>query len=357
MKNYSCPQCQARIFFENMGCLSCGAQLGYSHKTDEMRLVALADNTVSVNEQANAPCANRVTAAACNWLLDHDSTTTNETWCDCCRYTRTVPPLDVPEHQHAWRNLELAKRHLFYSLFRLELPIPDRVQQPETGLVFDFLAQLPDAEKVLTGHANGVITINSAEADDVVRERRRIALHEPYRTVLGHLRHEIGHFYWDQLVATSTWLEPFRALFGDERADYGEALKSHYGKTNDGEWRGNFVSFYASSHPWEDWAETWAHYLHIMDALDTAAAWSAAVGDMTTPVQSMQRTTAAQEFRVRLIEQWLPLSQYLNAACRSLGEPDAYPFELPPAVVEKMAFIHAVVAADRTPHSITSSTA
>jgi hypothetical protein len=359
MKTYNCPQCQARIFFENMSCLSCGAQLGYYPKANEMRLAVAANDQSATSEPtagaltddtslAVVVCANRSTAANCNWLTDVQPVKAGEhALCDCCRYTRTTPPLDKPEHQIAWQNLELAKRYLFYSLFQLRLPIPDRTQQPESGLAFDFLAQLPDAAKVMTGHANGIITINIAEADDVVRERRRIALHESYRTVLGHLRHEVGHFYWDQLIAKSEWLEQFRKVFGDERGDYAEALKSHYKKLDDGKWRGTFVSYYASSHPWEDWAETWAHYLHIMDALDTAVAWHAAIGEDRLLIQNIDSKTDDQQFRTILIEQWLPLCQYLNAACRSLGESDAYPFELPPAVVDKMAFIHAVVSADR----------
>jgi len=382
MKPYSCPQCQARIFFENMSCLSCGAELGYHPQADAMWMIApspveqkeeqpsasqsTADATGQTQAQTpasartsvagaageiDAPhamaCANRTTAAACNWLIDAPVTEDgNAALCDCCRYTRTIPPLDLVENQIAWRNLEQAKRYLFYSLRQLNLPIPDRTQQPESGLAFDFLTQLNDATKVMTGHANGIITINIAEADDVVRERRRVALQESYRTVLGHLRHEIGHFYWDQLIAKNAaadCLPRFRELFGDERADYAQALKTHYAAGNDGTWRSNFVSYYASAHPWEDWAETWAHYLHVVDALDTAAAWQATIGDVSGPIQKIDRHIAAQQFPALLIEQWLPLSQYLNAACRSLGEADAYPFELPPAVVDKMTFVHSIV--------------
>jgi hypothetical protein len=332
-----------------MSCLSCGAQLGYHPQADEMCLLpSSAQDSDTVVPSNLVACANRSAAAACNWLNEvKPESTAAEPLCICCRYTRTTPPLDASEHQQAWRNLELAKRYLFYSLFKLQLPIPDRKQQPESGLAFDFLVQLPEADKVLTGHANGIITINIAEADDVVREGRRVALHESYRTVLGHLRHEIGHFYWDQLVAKTGWLEKYREVFGDERADYAAALKSHYATINDAAWRTHFVSYYASSHPWEDWAETWAHYLHIVDALDTAVAWRASVGDSGGPIQRIDSKLDTNQFQTLLIEQWLPLCQYLNAACRSLGEADAYPFELPPPVVEKMAFIHAVVSADR----------
>lgn len=365
MKIYQCPTCAGRIFFENLICLACGTELGYAPAENVM--VALRSNHEG---EAFQPCANRATLQ-CNWLVPvvqnkalaaeqapeskesmgaDDAIavvmTSSPVLCDCCRYTQTIPPLDQAGNQQALRNLEQAKRYLFYSLYALKLPIPDRSQQPDTGLSFRFLAQLPDQPKVITGHASGVITINISEADDAKREQRRVALHESYRTVLGHLRHEIGHFYWDQLIANSDRLEAFRQLFGDERQDYAAALKQHYQGSAGTDWVGNFISYYASAHPWEDWAESWAHYLHISDALDTAEAWGAGLttdGNLISPMRLTIELSDA-EFRDRLITQWLPLSQYLNAACRSLGESDAYPFVLPPAVVNKLAFIHTLLS-------------
>ena len=123
---------------------------------------------------------------------------------------------------------------------------------------------------MVTGHADGVITLDLAESDDVHRERRRAELGEPYRTLLGHFRHEIGHYYWPILVERAGALERCRALFGDERADYGEALERHYADGPPADWAERHVSAYATMHPWEDWAETFAHYLHIRDTLQTA---------------------------------------------------------------------------------------
>lgn len=350
MKAYQCPSCNHRVFFENVSCVVCGSELGYIAAEDHMVVL-----TTAPAPEAQAPvtgwqaCANRQ-SIACNWLVPMASqpTSAQPTLCDCCRYTSTVPKLDDVTNQQAWYRLEQAKRYLFYSLYALKLPIPDRVQQPDSGLSFEFLAELPQQQKVMTGHADGVITINIAEADDVRREQHRISLHEPYRTLLGHLRHEIGHFYWQQLLAPNgEQLEKFRQLFGDERSDYAIALQRHYQSHDDGSWRANYISRYASSHPWEDWAETWAHYLHIGDALDTAAHWQVGIDVATANIKPtrLAKTATDLEFKDMLIAQWLPLSLYLNAACRSLGEPDAYPFILSAPVIDKLVFIHTVIRA------------
>jgi hypothetical protein len=91
--------------------------------------------------------------------------------------------------------------------------------------------------------------------------------------LLGHFRHEVGHYFWDRLVATDPHqLEEFRVLFGDDRQDYGEALKRHYDEGAPANWQDTYISMYATMHPWEDFAETWAHYLHIVDTLETAGA-------------------------------------------------------------------------------------
>jgi hypothetical protein len=354
MKLYSCPRCSAKIFFENLTCLACNSELGYVPAANSMQLLtdqtAVAAGPVDTGQWL--ACGNRRNEVACNWLVAPHAGASEAVakLCDCCRYTITIPPLDDAANRHAWHRLEYAKRYLFYSLWQLNLPRPDRLEQPETGLAFEFLTQLPQQSKVLTGHANGVITVNIAEADDVMREQRRVSLHEPSRTLLGHLRHEIGYFYWDQLIAGSAQpggqLEKFRSVFGDERDDYAAALQRHYEGTNAYSWQTNFISHYASAHPWEDWAETWAHYLRISDALDTAAAWGIDMQLDTTQIVTtgISKDASVAQFKDALIKEWLPLSQYLNATCRSLGEADAYPFILSPPAVEKLAFVHAVIA-------------
>ena len=176
------------------------------------------------------------------------------------------------------------------------MPIPNRLDDPERGLAFEFLADGDRETPVLTGHADGVITVNIAEADDAERERRRTAMHEPYRTLLGHMRHESGHYYWDRLIAPTSEIDEFRSLFGDERADYAAALSTYYDRGAPADWQERFVSAYASSHPWEDWAETWAHYLHMIDTLETAAACRSLV-DAAPPRRADGSDDTATRFR------------------------------------------------------------
>ena len=189
-----------------------------------------------------------------------------------------IPDLNIPQNIERWRKIELAKRYVFRSLMRWRLPRPNKIDDPDRGLAFDFLGDVGSntggAAHVLTGHDDGLITLNVAEGDDVEREKRRAALGEPYRTLVGHFRHEIGHYYWDRLVRDdSRRLEAFRAVFGDERDDYNGALQRHYSGGPPMDWSVHFISSYATSHPWEDFAETWAHYLHIVDALETARSY------------------------------------------------------------------------------------
>jgi hypothetical protein len=265
-----------------------------------------------------------------------------------------IPDLSVPGNKDAWYKLELAKRRLVYSLLYLELPVTNRVDDPERGLAFEFLADLPAngandesaAKPVLTGHRNGIITINIAETDDSERERRRMALYEPYRTVLGHFRHEVGHYYWDRLIKDGPHLGPFRDLFGDEQLNYSESLKNHYENGPPADWQSRFVTAYSSSHPWEDWAETWAHYLHMVDTLETAAACGLSLrpkrkGEPRIQSTPDPRTSRRQAFD-DLIEHWFPLTYALNNLNRGLGQPDAYPFVLSEPAIEKLRFVHEI---------------
>ena len=240
------------------------------------------------------------------------------------------------------------KRRLLFTLIELGLPVTHRVDDPERGLAFDFIADAdPASAPVLTGHANGVITINIAEADDAERERRRTALHEPYRTLLGtHAPREWALLLGRSLAGTPH-LEVFRALFGDERADYAAALRAHYANGAPPDWPDHFVSAYATSHPWEDWAESWAQYLHMVDTTETAAACGLSLkprrrdepAALEIPVPVSPRPAAFQE----LMDSWFPLTYVLNNLNRGLGHADAYPFVLSPAAVAKLKFVDDVV--------------
>ena len=348
MRRLMCERCGQRVFFENVSCGGCGAALGFVPA--ELRFGSFdiqADGSwqrVDPNAAPQRPCRNYALEQVCNWMVPADSA---DELCACCQTTDVIPALTKAENRGHWLSIEQAKRRLFYSLAALNLPAPSKARDPEHGLSFHFLEQVTPKEKVLTGHDEGVITLNIAEADDAHREQMRTHLHEPYRTLLGHFRHEIGHYYWDRMIEGSPWQEQFRALFGDERADYAEALKKHYA-TPVTDWQTSFVSVYASSHPWEDWAECWAHYLHIQDGLETAAAWGLHLDQAQpgAPLVAPQPLAAdASALEPVLVSQWLPVSQFINAMDRSLGSRDSYPFVLATPVIAKLEFIHQVVGA------------
>lgn len=348
MRKFTC-QCASTIFFENTQCLTCGSWLGFEPESMSMLAIEPAGaGTLRPKQGQDAGvggiyrfCAN-AGDIGCNWLVHQDDP---ERLCRSCRLNRTIPNLAQERNEVYWTRIEAAKRRLVYSLLRLELPMVDRRQDPEFGLAFDFLAdarpvgEFSDAlentrTRVMTGHNNGVITINVAEADDVERERVRAAMGENYRTLLGHFRHEIAHFYWPRLL-TGARLEAFRALFGDERENYSKALERHYANGPLPGWATRYVSAYASSHPWEDWAESFAHYLHMTDTLEAAAA-AGVLGD------EMRRLPTDIN---ALLANWRELVVVLNSLNRCMGQPDAYPFVLSGAADVKIAFVHDAVQA------------
>jgi hypothetical protein len=291
-------------------------------------------------------CQNYALENVCNWMIPAESP---DTLCPACKLTRTIPNLAIPENPQYWYRLEHAKRRLLYTLDSLGLKTEGRDRDPENGLQFDFLQDTPSGETVLTGHENGLITMNVAEADDATRIKVREEMGEPYRTLLGHFRHEIGHYYFDRLIQGQAWEAPFRALFGDERLDYGAALAAHYRDGAPLDWAESFVSAYATTHPWEDWAETWAHYLLIVDTLDTAVGCGMKlIPDAPNEPTLMDMTPVEDAGFNRLMKQWFPLTYALNSLNRSLGLEDAYPFTLAPKVIDKLRFVHCVINNDKT---------
>jgi hypothetical protein len=281
----------------------------------------------------------------CNWLVPAVG---EKTLCRACELNGTIPNLDNPHHLKAWQKLEYAKHQLVYSLLRLGLPLQSKSEAPDTGLSFDFLSDdLSNQERngVMTGHAQGLITINLAEADSAHRERTREQMGESYRTLIGHFRHEVGHYYWERLVnSDASILERFRMLFGDERANYSEAIR-HYHETGPAaDWRQRFVSAYSSAHPWEEWAETWAHYLHLVDTLETAHAFRVSINPhlrepAALDMQADFNPYAQPDFEA-IVAACLPLTFAINCLNRSMGQPDLYPFVIPPPVIEKLGFVH-----------------
>jgi hypothetical protein len=359
MQTFHCTHCQNLVFFENSQCLNCRNTLAYL--VDQDRMAALQKDAdglwhamgASGEQTAYRLCANYVEHNVCNWAVRASE---QAQLCLSCQLTTVIPDMSVAANKAAWYQLEMAKRRMIYTLLKLQLPVEPRRPDTKGGLAFEFLQDQTtsngDKNRVLTGHDNGVITINIAEADDVLREAQRREQNEPYRTLLGHCRHEIGHYYWDLLVQGGPRLEAFRAMFGDERADYAAALKQHYEQGPPAQWEEHFISAYASTHPWEDWAESWAHYMHMTDALETAHTTGLSLRpqrrdepSMSTPAHPLRGDGGSFE---QMMSAWLPLTYVLNNLNRGLGRPDGYPFVLLPPVIEKLRFIHDTIREDRS---------
>jgi hypothetical protein len=356
-RTYRC-RCGRPVFFPNSECLACHTPLGYDPESARLLPLEPADRAGEAGGWWREAGAGRggprhrrcvhLDRTGCNWLLpEGDPLALGSGLCRSCRLTRTLPDLSVPEHPAWWSRIEHAKRRLVSSLIALGLPLRSKVSEdPQRGLAFDLLRAPEQGPAVLTGHTDGVITLDVQEADDARREQRRTALGEPYRTLLGHLRHESGHYYWQRLLEGSAGLEPWRALFGDERQDYAAALQAHYRDGAPADWASRFVSAYASSHPWEDWAETWAHHLHLVDTLGTARSLGL---DGRRLAQGYDRFDAAtvggDAAFARLLDEWVGLTAALNELSRSMGVADFYPFVLSDAVARKLQFVHRVVAA------------
>ncbi|OWK43347.1 zinc-binding metallopeptidase family protein [Fimbriiglobus ruber] len=365
MKTFHCDHCDHLVFFENTHCVKCNHVLAY---LPDLGVVGSLDPgkelgtwTSPIPRAADRTyrlCANYTEHNVCNWAIPAAD---RHPLCQSCRLTRVIPDLSVASHKESWYKLEIAKRRLVYTLTGLGLPILNKVDDPDRGLSFEFLAdesapseqaaaggEPTEVKRVLTGHADGVITLNIAEANDAEREKRRLQLREPFRTLLGHFRHEVGHYYWDRLINDGNRLDAFRAAFGDERADYGEALKKHYETGAPVDWQAHCVSEYATAHPWEDWAETWAHYLHMTDTLETAASCGVSLRPRRRDdpsVKAIPDPMAASPTPFdNLMDSWFPVTYMLNNLNRGMGLPDGYPFVLSTPVIEKLRFIHDTIA-------------
>lgn len=338
MKTFYC-RCGNTIFFENTVCTACGRVLGFDpHSLQLLSFDQLGGGEwETVDHFHFKPCHNYSEFQVCNWVLPFHST---NTYCVACSLNQMIPALTAPEKRLWWANMEMAKRRLLFTLLSLSLPIENKAQHGN-GLAFAFLEDkrmnpAVEEEYVITGHEQGLITVNLAEADDANREYTRVIMGEPYRTLLGHFRHESGHYYFDRLIKYSSHLPTFRQLFGDETEDYDTAIEHYYRQResllNNGAWQqGEFISCYAQAHPLEDWAECWAHYLHMVDTLETAAEFGI-IG------AGFNRTD---------FESWLPywerVTVALNALNRSMGLRDAYPFVLSAPVLTKIHFVHQVI--------------
>ncbi|PLX69526.1 MAG: hypothetical protein C0603_00940 [Denitrovibrio sp.] len=339
MKRYRCS-CGAELFYENDSCLGCGRDIGF-----DPELLALFPLDYLPNEGLfkqrgldtgiiYKACEHEGRESlGCNWLLRQDDA---QNQCISCRLTRTIPIQNSEMNLRRWRILESSKRRLVYNLLNHGLTFDSRIDNPEHGLVFDFLEDMRsnpdvDVEQIYTGHKDGVITINAAEADPEFRVSVRESMNERYRTILGHFRHEIGHYYFDKLVMKSDWIKYFIYTFGNPDDDYKFALERYYSNGPRWDWEYYHISAYASMHPLEDWAETWAHYLHMCDTLETAVSFNASNVDLR------------KDNFDTILSKWQNLTVLMNALNRSVGKPDAYPFVIKKNVIEKLNFVHRVV--------------
>lgn len=347
MKIFQCQACDQPVSFESSRCDSCQRRLGYVGGVHEVSALEPSGDLWHAYADPGRKyrfCANAA-YDACNWLVPEDST---DRFCSACRHNRMVPDLAIAWNLTRWRQIEAAKHRLFYSLMRLNLPLTTRDEDPVSGLAFDFLVDPAESYRigppVLTGHLDGLITMNIAEADDVERERRRMLFGEYYRTLLGHFRHEIGHYFWTVLVRHDDSLWAFRDLFGDESRNYAAALQRHHSHGPPEDWAEGYVSAYATCHPWEDFAETWVHYLHIVDTLETASVFGLCIDprlrQKMTPAVTVDFDPYQSPDLDRMIEAWLPLTYAINSLSRSMGQPALYPFKLTPAVIAKLSFVH-----------------
>ena len=348
MRLYSCQYCSLPLFFENTHCVRCRSELGYWAETDSLGVLEPGRRgsgewtSFAVPGLTLLRCVNS-RFGVCNWMVDAAD---YQVFCTACRHNRIVPSTGATAGLAAWRKIESAKHKLFASLHRLGLIAVVEKAGVDT-LGFQFLEDWPDGTPVMTGHFDGIITIATTEADDAEREQRRNMMGEPYRTLLGHFRHESAHYFWDRLVRDTSRQTECSTVFGDHTADYQEAVQRHYLKGSPSDWQKAYVSPYATMHPWEDFAETWAHYLHVMATLDTAYAYQLRMAPPRDRFRASWVSDPVDPYETEsideLINNWLPLTTLMNSLNGAMGKDDAYPFVLSVPVIAKLGYVHGLI--------------
>ncbi|MGW8247872.1 MAG: zinc-binding metallopeptidase family protein [Acidiferrobacterales bacterium] len=359
MIHFTC-ECSNSVYFENSVCLNCGRMLGFLPDANMISALEPEDDSVFralANDRLYRACRNYTEYEVCNWMVPVEE---HKAYCESCRLNEVIPNLSEPQNIKLWYRIEKAKRRLLYTLKRVRLPIEGRDVDPVAGLSFRFMANESESAefddeyspgaRIMTGHSTGTITINLAEADPSAREEIREKMNERYRTLLGHFRHESGHFYWDKLVKDSEWIDEYRSLFGDETRNYSAALDTYYKNGPPVNWEQQWISAYASAHPWEDFAESWAHYLHMVDTLETAHDYDFSLQGLvpTGKTGDMQFGSGYMNNLSDLFDDWKRLTSALNAMSRSMGVSDMYPFVLTATVKSKLEMIHRLVSSSRT---------
>lgn len=342
MQRFTCD-CGNVLFFGSSRCLKCNGDVGYDPQSGKM-----------LRTRPGGPmkrCDNGVRHNVCNWLLPASVSTV---LCVACSMNRTIPNLGSERNRMLWARMEMAKRRLIYTLLGLGLNLPSKKTDPQKGLAFDIVST-QSSTPVTTGHLNGVITLNLEEADDTYRQINRQQLGENSRTLLGHFRHESAHYLWQRHMSDLAWGDPmrlaFRERFGNEWNDYAAALSSYYVNGAPVDWEQNYITAYASSHPWEDWAETWSHYLQIVDGLETCEGLGIQVQFIALPLvmlpaesgrlpAALASSPAADGEFLAWLQRWMCLSTVLNEISLSLGEQALYPFVISVPVAQKLRLAH-----------------
>jgi hypothetical protein len=330
-------QCGQIVFCDNNHCENCGRLLAFD---------PLGGRVICLSEEGSGAwtdseglsyqlCNNRIQYGVCNGAVPATVNPAADAVCNTCALNRTIPITDRQQNLVRWRRLEQAKRRMISGVSSLGLDVGFTDRGATSGMRFNFMEDKRSHPDVLetfvsTGHKDGLITVNLMEADEIQRVQQRELMGERYRTLLGHFRHEAGHFFYPLLVVDEGG---FADLFGDPNRDYNSALDGYYRSGPPADWGKSWISAYASSHPLEDWAECFAHYLHIQDALETASARGIGNG-----------YSADEPIRDQLI-QWSELALSLNELSRSLGQRDAYPFVVNAVVTSKLEFVQRSIAA------------
>ena len=347
VRAFACPVCNNFTQFEAARCRNCHAALGFHPPSKSM--LPVADGVAQIDGQRWVRCTQSETSG-CNWLAAEEQSPYERGRCLADSLIRREPDASDTIAREKLVPTAVALRRLVYQLDDIGLPI-DPFWRHDGGLAFDLLSSYSTGEKVTIGHAGGVITIDLVESLDAYRESLRVRLGEPYRTMLGHFRHEVGHYYQHVLVESGSgahrYLDDCRRLFGDERASYGDAISRHYKFGAPDGWHEAFISEYATMHPWEDFAECFAHYLHITDTIDTSReAGMVLRADLVrfsaprdiAPLESYDDVPIE-----RLLFDWRWISLFFNRVNTAMGKIPLYPFEIPEPVVTKLGFIHRVI--------------
>ncbi|MBJ7463234.1 MAG: putative zinc-binding metallopeptidase [Mycolicibacterium sp.] len=347
MRAFACPVCDSFMAFEADHCARCGTAVGLH--LPSLTMLALGDGAAIYEGIRWIRCTQHQTLR-CNWLAREEQEAGPRGRCLAGSLIRHEPDADDTLAREKLIPTTLALRRLVFQLADIGLPI-EPYWLRDGGLAFDLLSSHSTGEKVIIGHANGVITIDLVESLDDYRESLRVRLGEPYRTMLGHFRHEVGHYYQNVLVENGSgadiYLDECRRLFGDERAGYREAIDRHYNLGAPSGWEATFISEYATMHPWEDFAECFAHYLHIADTMDTAREAGMVLHADRVRFNAPRDIVALESYDDEPIERmlfdWKWMSLFFNRVNTAMGKNPLYPFDIPQPVVDKLGFVHRVI--------------